>query len=288
MKIEKLNENQIRCILSRSDLEQRKLRLSELARGSAKARSFFQDMMQQAYAELGFEVDNIPLMIEAIPVSGDCLILVVTKVDDADEIEERFPDFSDLFSMKDNADEEDLSDIEEDMDEDFDEISDFDELMEDVKNEPFDETDEADAGDDSDCEVPSSFSDPFDLLGSFTEAITQAKKELLRQKKKEKTAKPACQIYQFSLLDDVIFLSSFISPFYEGKSCLYKDPIDGLYYLALHPGEGSLESYDRACTISSDYGHLITAGYATTSYFEEHFTQIFKENAVKQLGKIYS
>ena len=37
MKIEKINDNQIRCTLTRDDLAQRQLKLSELAYGSEKA-----------------------------------------------------------------------------------------------------------------------------------------------------------------------------------------------------------------------------------------------------------
>ena len=55
MKIEKLNENQIRCTLTRADLAERQLQLSELAYGTEKAKSLFHDMMQQAAFEFGFE-----------------------------------------------------------------------------------------------------------------------------------------------------------------------------------------------------------------------------------------
>ena len=79
MKIEKVNDNQIKCTLSREDLASRHLRISELAYGSPKARELFQDLMQQAQYELGCEADNLPLMIEAIPVSGECLVLIVTN-----------------------------------------------------------------------------------------------------------------------------------------------------------------------------------------------------------------
>ena len=37
MKIEKINENQIRCTLTREDLANRKIKLSELAYGSENA-----------------------------------------------------------------------------------------------------------------------------------------------------------------------------------------------------------------------------------------------------------
>ena len=55
MKIEKLSDNQIRCTLTRADLAERQLQLSELAYGTEKARSLFHDMMQQAAQEFGFE-----------------------------------------------------------------------------------------------------------------------------------------------------------------------------------------------------------------------------------------
>lgn len=60
MKIEKLNENQIRCTLTHADLAARHLKLSELAYGTEKAKSLFRDMMQQASFDFGFEAENIP------------------------------------------------------------------------------------------------------------------------------------------------------------------------------------------------------------------------------------
>ena len=81
MKIEKVNENQIRCTLTREDLADRQIKLSELAYGSDKAKSLFRDMMQQASNEFGFEANDIPLMVEAIPMAGEAIILVSTKVE---------------------------------------------------------------------------------------------------------------------------------------------------------------------------------------------------------------
>ena len=95
MKIEKLNENQIRCTLTHADLAARHLKLSELAYGTEKAKSLFRDMMQQASFDFGFEAENIPLMIEAIPLSQDTIILVITKVEYPEELDTRFSRFSD-------------------------------------------------------------------------------------------------------------------------------------------------------------------------------------------------
>lgn len=94
MKIEKLNENQIRCTLTHADLAARHLKLSELAYGTENAKSLFRDMMQQASFDFGFEADDIPLMIEAIPASADSIVLIITKVEDPEELDTRFSRFT--------------------------------------------------------------------------------------------------------------------------------------------------------------------------------------------------
>lgn len=98
MKIERISENQIRCTLSREELMERQIKLSELAYGSEKAKLLFQDMMQEA-SMIGFDAEDIPLMIEAIPVSSESLVLLVTKVEDPDELDTRFSRFTDTEEM---------------------------------------------------------------------------------------------------------------------------------------------------------------------------------------------
>ena len=63
MKIEKVNENQIRCTLTKQDLAERQINLSELAYGSEKAKGLFHDMIQQANYEFGFEANDNTLML---------------------------------------------------------------------------------------------------------------------------------------------------------------------------------------------------------------------------------
>lgn len=105
MKIEKVNENQIRCTLTREDLASRELKISELAYGTEKAKSLFRDMMQQANFEFGFEAEDIPLMIEAIPLNPDCIVLIITKVEDPEELDTRFSRFAP--SVTEDMDDED-------------------------------------------------------------------------------------------------------------------------------------------------------------------------------------
>ena len=110
MKIEKVNENQIRCTLTREDLASRELKISELAYGTEKAKNLFRDMMQQANFEFGFEAEDIPLMIEAIPLNSECIVLIITKVEDPEELDTRFSRFAPSVT-EDSEDDED-SDVD--------------------------------------------------------------------------------------------------------------------------------------------------------------------------------
>ena len=94
MKIEKVSENQIRCTLTKEDLASRQLKISELAYGTEKAKNLFRDMMQQANFEFGFEAEDIPLMIEAIPMNAECIVLIIPKVEDPEELDTRFSRFA--------------------------------------------------------------------------------------------------------------------------------------------------------------------------------------------------
>ncbi len=94
MKIERVNDHQIRCTLTKNDLEVRNLKLSELAYGTEKAKNLFRDMMNEASRRFGFEAEDIPLMIEAIPLSGDTIVLIITKVEDPEELDTRFSKFA--------------------------------------------------------------------------------------------------------------------------------------------------------------------------------------------------
>lgn len=287
MKLEKLSDTQIRCTLSKEDLSQRQLHLSELAYGSEKAKELFRDMMQQASIELGFEADNIPLMIEAIPISNDCLVLVVTKVEDPDELDTRFSRFSKI-NMDDSFD-EDFSDIDDTDFEEMDFLDDEDDIDMDDEPLPFSPSsdfDNADSDASTSSKERSAIDDALDLIAPFTQAIAQAKKEAMRKKKENRSSVQDCQYYSFQNFSQAAQLGAFLAPFFEGESSLYKDSFSNNYYMILRKTQSENDTFHRACNIAADFGVRISASYATPAYFREHFETILEENAVEMLGKL--
>ncbi len=287
MKLEKLSDTQIRCTLSKEDLSQRQLHLSELAYGSEKAKELFRDMMQQASIELGFEADNIPLMIEAIPISNDCLVLVVTKVEDPDELDTRFSRFSKI-NVDDSFD-EDFSDIDDTDFEEMDFLDDEDDIDMDDEPLPFSPSsdfDNADSDASTSSKERSAIDDALDLIAPFTQAIAQAKKEAMRKKKENRSSVQDCQYYSFQNFSQAAQLGAFLAPFFEGESSLYKDSFSNNYYMILRKTQNENDTFHRACNIAADFGVRISASYATPAYFREHFETILEENAVEMLGEL--
>ena len=196
MKLEKINENQIRCTLTREDLEMHQVNLRELAYGSEKAKKLFRDMMQQAQIEFGFEADNIPLMIEAIPVNLDSIILIITKVEDPEELDTRFSRFS---PYKDSAQTEPLQlDGADNIIDIFQKICESRLKNKSSNTEGSKESDEA-ASDSS-----------------------------------EKPAVNLIRQYTFTHLDDVIAASHGLNGFFTGRNTLYKTSANESYQLIIH------------------------------------------------------
>jgi len=84
MKIRKINEDKVQIIITNQDLEERDFKKWELMPLSPKAQELFQDLLDMAYEECGFEIgDDSQLMVEAYPLTVDSFVVVMTKVRDS-------------------------------------------------------------------------------------------------------------------------------------------------------------------------------------------------------------
>lgn len=268
MKIEKINDNQIKCTLNRSDLASRQIKLSELAYGTEKAKSLFRDMMQQASMELGFEAEDIPLMIEAIPVSGDCIVLVITKVEDPEELDTRFSKFAPSMDEID-ADENGSEDDSLSTPSSSDLLDLFNHLKHELKNV---------------VEGNSSNSDNFIPL-------PQALAKKAEQQKPAQTTvsvapKNISKVFAFNNLDSLINVACKLKEMYDGANCLYKAEDTGIYYLVINKGKQPVEGFNKVCNILSEYGTVAKTNHAGEAYYEEHYKKVISKRALQKLQLI--
>lgn len=78
MKIERLSQDKIRIFLTLDDLLERGIQKEDLWREIPKVHELFNEMMDQAYSELGFEASG-PLAVEVIGLPAQGMVVIVTR-----------------------------------------------------------------------------------------------------------------------------------------------------------------------------------------------------------------
>ncbi len=275
MKIERLSENSIRCTLNRADLDSRELKISELAYGTEKAKSLFKDMIAQASFECGFEAEDIPLMIEAIPVSPDCIVLVITKVEDPEELDTRFSKFAPS-----DDDDDDYADMLDD--DDMHELDEGASLLNKI-NEALSRSDDF---------IP--FSDS--LLGKpknkdNSKNSSQSKAASAKAAPSDKTeaeapAVPLEKLFSFKDLNQVSTAAAALNNRFTGTSILYKNPVTHRYYLFISSDAMNADEFTGVSNTLTEYGVREKLSYATISYLNEHDEVIIRQDALKILANL--
>ena len=255
MRIEKINENQIRCTLTKQDLAERQIKLSELAYGTEKVKELFRDMMEQAAYECGFEAEDMPLMIEAIPLSTEAIIVIVTKVECPEELDTRFSRFSE--PNEEYLDEEFAFPSGRDLEpEGADDVlglfrkiqEERDRLLEKQKAESF---------------VPL--------------------KDLKTKEESVKIPEDITKLFVFQDLDNIIRAAHVLNGYYEGKNDLYKNETAHKYYLLVRKSSETPEGFNKVCNILSEYAMQQTHTAGVEAFLKEHYHVLLAENALQIL-----
>lgn len=78
MRVERLSRDKIRFFLSLDDLMERGIEKEDMWRDIPKVHELFNDMMDQAYQELGFEIAG-PVAVEVFALPAQGMVVVVTR-----------------------------------------------------------------------------------------------------------------------------------------------------------------------------------------------------------------
>ena len=255
MRIERINDNQIRCTLSSYDLSMRNLNLRELAYGTEKARKLFHEMIQKASNEVGFEVEDIPLMVEAIPLSSEGVMLVITKIEDPEELDTRFSKFSPMTEEEPSG----WSDLTS-------ELLEGAEGLAKLLGGLFDEA------------VP--VEEKSVLEGQAAQGTEETPEYAAAAQP------PSMRVYSFTSLDRVSEAAAACGHLYNGINTLYKKPDTFQYYLVIKDDGSDPLAFSRVCNILAEYGTKVKHEYASEAYYREHYDVVCKGKALQVLGNI--
>lgn len=262
MRIEKINENSICCTLTSFDLSVRNLNLRELAYGSEKAKKLFDEMMTKASNEVGFNADNTPIMIEAIPLSSDSIKLIISKVPDPEELDTRFSRFTQNPAGKKDGDNW-LNRLTAALLEGAEGLVGQLQKLNDESKKP-----EAGAG--AEVSAASESASGIDQAGPADQAHRRS---------------DDYRAFSFDDMDAAINACKAATAF-TGESRLYRNPYNGLYVLIVECADAGNENFSRACNVIAEYGRMLRTVQNTLSYYEEHYKPIVKSDAVHKLAQI--
>lgn len=254
MKIERIDDNSIRCTLTSLDLSSRNINLRDMTYGSEAAKRLFTEMMQKAQNEVGFTADSGPLMIEAVPLQGGSIQLVISKIDDPEELDTRFSKFTAAATGSQNGW---ISQLASEI------LEGAHGLLQDMKDKASQQANTLE--DDSGKTVGSEADTSEDADSRDTDIY---------------------RIYVFQSLDRVIDAATAIGDIYDGPNTLYKDTKDHHFYLVLHAGKGGINALNRAANLLSEYGSKLKDNDLYEAYFTEHYELFLKENALQKLRSI--
>ncbi len=258
MKIERINENQIRCTLTSFDLSSRNLNLGELAYGSEKARGLFREMILKASNEVGFDAEDIPLMVEAIPLSGESVMLVITKIEDPEELDTRFSKFSPL---SEDGTENSWGGLANEL------LEGADGLLEMLRQNMLAMND-ASATQDADS------------------AALQTPLPAAQNPSPDGAPAIQTRIYRFGSLDQISDAARAVQALGPVPGRLYKKPDTSQYYLVLSSKNTDPVSFSRICNLLAEYGEKVKNDLVGEAYYQEHYEVIIGADALQKLALI--
>ena len=201
-------------------------------------------MILQAYVDFGFVADYIPLIIVAIQRPILCFVLIITKVEDPEELDTRFA----KFAPGEANHFEEASELGSALPEGADNVLDiFRKLIERHLKEGSKEEKE---------EKAIALAHELDLT----------------------------RLYFFPELDSVISVAHVLKDCYKGLNTLFRLKKDGCYCLVVRKSNHTPEEFNKISNILSEYGTHEKYASANEAYLEEHEELMIKDEALQKLA----
>ena len=260
MNIEVLGNLRVKCTLTSEYLKSRWIDPGDLAYGSEAATALFRDIIEETREKFGIDFqarENHPVMIEAIPMGEGSLAVIISKAEDAEELDTRFSRFSPEHAADgitpDYGDEED--DIDEEDDGMESQASAFRERRRSSK--------------------PSVRKNVTDFGKPFFETL---------EKEKERIREGGCLVtITFDMIGDLYDLAS-AGPAYKGETSLYKNSSTGKYLLVI-PAEG--EEYAQAMSFAeaaSEFGKARIVPRSGAAFLDKDYECLIGTGALEKIS----
>ena len=188
-------------------------------------------------------------------------MLVITKVEDPEELDTRFSKFAPSVHDTDNEDDESgngLDSVLQSLSEGADDVLDLFKKIHDTK-------------------LPDTVSDTAAAPADHTKSNKAAAHSV-------KPAVSLTRIYSFDSLNLVARLAHVLIQHYNGKNSLYKNDKESTYMLVVTQSDHTPEEFNKICNMLSEYGNPEKFVSASEAYMEEHYEPVIIDKAIQALS----
>lgn len=255
MKFKRINENTVRCIIYEEDMIEHGVVLEDFLSNKNSIQEFLHKIVQMAMSEVGYEAKSGMLSMQVMQLPMNALAITFSEKSGAEFQNMIDSTIEAMDGVNCFAHSENKEDAEESTQNKQVEL--FDEfikgMMHEVNNKVNGEQNESNH--------------------------TIVKKKVIKEEN-DKSKKVIRKIFRFEKLTDFEKYCSVINFDKPIKSELYKDELDGKYYLIIEKARLSKKNFNMLCEIAVEYGNTLKENPFTLTYFNEHFTYMIKKKAI--------
>lgn len=241
MEFKRIDHDTVRCIITEEDMQEYNVELEDFFKDKGKIQEFLHTVVQQAVDEVGFEPKDGMVSMQVMPMSQNRIAITFSE----NSIDEVGGILKQLTGM----------------------ASEIDELVH-KEDDKFVEEEKSEG-----------------LVGTPKKAKKDTvKKEETKERKTRVQKNPLAlskRIYRFSSLEDLEEFAKVIPEKWTIRSDLFKDSVNGIFYLVIEKGRLSKMNYAYLCNCITEYSSYVTDNGMQLAYMEEHYECLIQKKAIK-------
>ncbi len=274
MKITRINDHEIRCILSEEELVSFGINLDDILEKSERTRDFFRQIMNLAAKELGIDQsEGIHLASAQITVLKNNSLSIVFHSSD----------LTDALTRITGGDVQKLVKLKQDISEAIEQGA-GSELTYEIKKELLDmmEAQLTQEGNNS----PEALSELRELRAQLDE---QARAEGIKTEEERAKEDKECFVVRFPSVDAAIdFCARFTLPEERITSSFFRGEKENTYYLFVMRGKMSEELFRKMKIMSGEYGEMMADHLSRRTFIVDHSEMILSGDAIRKLASAAS
>ena len=281
MEFKRINKDTVTCIITEDDMFEQGIKLEDLFEKKKEAMDFLHEVMKKAEEEVDYKPTGafMPMQITVLPDHSISLTLSENASASFSEILKNLTEKAGIQIPKnvledigDSASEERINRLNE-------YLKSLKQLTNSVKDIVGDTSDKISVNSNATAQSNKSKADKISTGAG-------RKKELTEEQKNEKRLKFHEYVFEFNDLNTVIRFCKKAPKGLKISSSLYKNAVNGRYYLDLLRQNEEPKVFASLFTMAYEFGHFQASNLHVIAHIKENYDCIIKCNAINELSSL--